>query len=312
MSNKTKFCNFKNVICLNNDNEYSKMLRDINQVMKKKQINIIKPYSFYDIKDNIEHQFNIKFQVVDNTLEVIISDADGWNDTIQCLNMTFSKPNDKFTMFEKSKINALNKGKCGKKISSGKKILSGKYILRLANKLNDILNVSISELNDDSKIVIDKTEYPNMSLKIIELIKYGKTWYERIGDFVLDDKELYDIAKIVQEQTLSNNIDYVKNNENRDIGEFKLNEENLKKLDIILEKLNVGRNIKMKNLYLKAFSNDSPLSLNEQSELYYYTMLLPSRKRISDDEKSYSKQYNLYNKLSNLHSHFTPSSRIKK
>lgn len=315
-----KKCNIKNAICLNKKRDYCKFSRDVKNVMKNNQ-QILKLYSYHNNKHGEEHGYNVNLQKKNNTLKIIIGDADGWNDKIQCLTMTFYKPNKNFTTFESSKIHQINKGMCGKGSSSnGQKtrVMSGGYILNLANKFNDLLQVKFSKLQDDSKIVVkncSKNDFDKLiSLKIVHLIKYGKTWYEREGGYSLDEKKYYDIVKVVEEQTLSSMLDYALNNFNRDIGESQLNEKNLLKLDKILEKLNVGRNIKMKNLFLRAYSSSTPLSLCEQYILYKMSILVPYRKMAKTNTVSKDEHYN-YNKLqqlSTLHVKFSDSTRIGK
>ena len=133
----------------------------------------------------------------------------------------------------------------------------------MANKLNDILSVDFSRLSDDSKI---ETKCGAISIKMLHLIKYGKTWYEREGNFSLEDKKYYQLAKQIEEISVAN---LYKNLNDQDI---------LDKMDKLLDKLGVkGRNIKIKNLVIKGFGVNSTLSLCEQKYLYENTLQLPER-----------------------------------
>lgn len=309
------YCNIKNAVCLNRKKDHCKFLRDVKSVMKNNQ-QIFKLYSYYYTKKKEEHSYKLLFKKKHNNLKIVIGDADGWNDKVKCLTMTFYKPDKYFLTFESSKIHQINKGTCGRKHhrhhDKEKREMSGGYILNLANKLNDLLNVTFSKLQDDSKIIakdcnLDKYNFDQLiSLKMIELIKYGKTWYERAGGFSLDDKKYYKLVKIVEQLTLAKTLEYTMNKLNRSLGERpSMRDSDLIKLDKILKKLKVGRNIKMKNLFLKAFSKESPLSLCEQYHLYNMSLLVPYRKLGTED-------YNKLHEFSKLHLEFSDSTRINK
>ena len=306
-----KKCNIKNAVCLNNLKDQKSFLRDVNSVMKK-NLQILKNYSYYYLKTDEEYSYNLLFQKVKNNLHITISDGEGWNDKIVCLKLIFCNPNKFFNTFKNSTIEKLNKGNCGK---GKRKIMTGGYILNLANKLNDILNVEYSTLEDDSKIKIkncDNGEY-SISLKVIELLKYGKTWYERKGGYSLDDKNIYNLTKQVQDISLSNIINYANTNIYRRISEFKLKKEDVDKLYKILDKLNVGKNIKMKNLYLKAFSKNSNLTLCEQAHLYNMTMLLPIRKIAKENSNDIiHEKYNILQEFGKEHFNWSKSTRKNK
>lgn len=302
-------CNIKNVICLNDKKQQNRFIRNIKSVMKKKEFSLRNSYSFYYNKKDKENSFNITMIRKNNTLYIKIGDAEGWNDKKTCLDMTFSKFDEKKGSFEKSKINLINRGKCGLK---GNKLLEGSYILNLANKLNDILNVKVSILEDDSKIDIKCDDISSsMSLKMINLLKYGKTWYEREGGFKMDDKKLYLLTYFIQEIRVSDIIKYISNKSHRGLGEFEIKDKDIEKLEKVLLKLGVQKNIKLKNLYRKAFDRKSSLNECDQYWLYEMTLMLPTRKIAKQQKDKEQKMYKKLQEFSDLHSRFTNSSRKK-
>lgn len=307
-SKKNK-CNIKNVICLNDKKQQSSFIRNVKTVMKKKEVSLRNAYSFYYNKKDKENSFNVSIIRKNNTLYLKISDGQGWDDKVRCLDMIFKKYNEKKGSFEQSKIVLINRGKCGLK---GNKLLEGSYILNLANKFNEILNVKVSILQDDSKLDIKCGNISStMSLKMINLLKYGKTWYEREGGFKMDNKKLYLLTYFVQDIKVSDIIQFISNKSNRDLGEFEIKDKDIEKLEKVLLKLGVTKNIKLKNLYRKAFIRKSPLNDCDQYWLYQMTLSLPRRKIVEQQKDKESKMYKKLQEFSELHSHFTNSSNKK-
>jgi hypothetical protein len=290
--------------------KYDLFFKDVFSVMRNKR-EISKIYNFYYEKRNEKHSYKLVLKEKNKNLKIFIYNGKSGSEMFKCLTMTFFTPSKIFTQFKYSKIHQINAGECGR----GKKnrMLSGGYILNLANKLNDLFNVEYCKLNDDSRIVMkcdDNNE--SMSLKIIELIKYGKTWYEREGGFSLDDKNIYKLTKEVQELVLANILKYATNSMYKDILEFPVKQKDLTKLDKILTKLNVGRDIKMKPLYSSAFTKGSPLTLCEQKHLYDMTLQLPMRKMAKGREGLEHKGYKILNELSSHHYSFSESTRHRR
>jgi hypothetical protein len=272
-SKKTKskrhFCNFKNVVCLNDDKSAGRFIRDIKTVMRKNNKGklVVKPYSYYYKKRSEEHNFILRFNQINQTeLQIEIrgppkTDENKNDRSIVCLKFFFYNPNKYFNKWGKSKIELIGKGNCQEKDKEA--ILSGSFILNLANKLNDILEIKYSFLSDDSK---KKTECGDISIKMTHLIKYGQTWYEREGGFSLDEKKYYKLAKQVEELSIANIYKNIK-----DQSIINIMDEILLKLDI------KGRNIKIKNLLIKGIGRDSPLTLCDQKKLYENTLQLPEK-----------------------------------
>ena len=223
-----------------------------------------------------------------------------------CLKMSFTKqrPHPKmksYYSFSNSKIELINRGVCG--YSNGKKIkiISGSYVLNAANRLNDLLAVKVSKLEDDSRLDVCNS---NVSLKMINLLKYGKTWYEREGGFKLNDKEIYKRAKIVGEMRVSelyNTLLEIDNNALKnsimDFADRKINPEKIEKVSGLLSKMKMSKNSKIKNLIPKIFSRDSPYKECEQKFLWDFILGLGNRAHIKKSEKEQYKLIKEYYKL---------------
>lgn len=237
-----------------------------------------------------------------------------------CLTMNFhkKKKHTKYSGvygFQKSKIELLARGICGYDPKKKTINMSGSYVLNVANALNDIFQVDIAILEDDSRLNLCDT---NVSIKILNLLKYGKTWYEREGNYVLDEKEIYKRAELVGNMTVKKLYDTLQEIDNdilkSDIFDFKkLTHDNIKKVEKILEQLAENKNSKIKTIFNKAFDRNSPLKECDQYFLWSHILQLNPRKYIEktkDEKYKFMKDY--YEFASDAY-HFSASTRkIKK
>ena len=235
-----------------------------------------------------------------------------------CLTMSFhnKKRHSKYKsipVFKKSKIELLSKGKCGYNKKKKTVDMSGSFVLNLANTLNDILEVDVAVLDDDSRLELCEG---NVSLKILNLLKYGKTWYERAGNYSLNDKEIYIRAKLVGEMTVKQLYDTLLEIDNdilkHDIFDFsKIKGNTIQKVEKILESMDESKRSKIKTVFNKAFDRNSKLKECDQKFLWDHILQLNPRKYI---EKSSNGKYKIlkeYYKFASEAHHFTPSTRKK-
>ena len=234
-----------------------------------------------------------------------------------CLKMYFDQqrqhPKQKsYYSFKKSKIELINRGECGYANTKKSKIISGSFLLNVANHLNDLLYVDMSTLEDDSRLMICDS---NVSIKIINLFKYGKTWYEREGGYKLDDKEIYKRIKIVGEMRVSELYNKLKEIDEdllkssiTDITEKKINLEKIKKVSDLLEKIKMSKNSKIKNLIPKIFERNSPFKECEQKFLWDFILGLGSRAHIKKNPEQYKILTDYYKLQGDTYS-FSNSSR---
>ena len=110
-----------------------------------------------------------------------------------CLKQNY-KQEDGFYYFKTSSIKQINKGKCSVKDPNGE--LGGNYLSKLANSINKIFKVKHSTLHDESSLELAKGKI--IKLKTLKLLQYQKTWYERVIGFKLDNKRIYQLAKLVK------------------------------------------------------------------------------------------------------------------
>ena len=235
-----------------------------------------------------------------------------------CLVMSFhnKKQHSKhksIPVFKKSKIELLSKGKCGYNKKKKTVDMSGSFVLNLANTLNDILEVDVAILEDDSRLELCNS---NVSLKILNLLKYGKTWYERAGNYSLDDKETYKRAKIVGEMTVKQLYDILLEIDNdilkHDIFDFtKLKGNTIQQVEKILDSMGESKRSKIKTIFNKAFSRDSKLKECDQHFLWEHILQLNPRKYIQKSDDAKYKALKEYYKFATEAHYFSPSTRKK-
>jgi len=233
-----------------------------------------------------------------------------------CLKMNFcnKKQHSKYktmTTFKKSKIELISKGICGYDKKKKTVNMTGSFVLNLANVLNDILEVDVAILEDDSRLEICKS---NISLKILNLLKYGKTWYERAGGYSLDDKEIYKRAKLVGDMTVKQLYDTLLEIDNdmlkHDIFDFsKLKGDSIKKVERILDSMGESKRSKVKTIFSKAFDRNSKLKECDQKFLWEHILQLNPRKYIEKSKNGKYKIMKEYYKFASEAHHFTPSTR---
>jgi len=272
---------------------------------------------FKNIKYSFRHKdeeqiFDFKLTKFNNELIIKITEETEYG---VCLKMTFSKPYinyDNNIAYKKSEIDNINRGNCGYKDSKKIINMSGSFSLAVADYLNIILNVSVSELRDDSRIKLCNKE---KSLKILFLFKYGKTWYERAAGFKLKDKEIYDYIKNVGELRLSELYNTLLEIDN-DIVKSSIDDIRYLKSDKIsmvsqlLDRINLSKNAKIKTLLIQIFQRDSPYTECEQKFLWDFILELNNRKYI---RKSSDPKYKLIKQYYKLQTEmFTFSKSVKK
>jgi len=236
-----------------------------------------------------------------------------------CLTMRFfqNKKHTKYSGvlgFKKSKIELLSRGVCGYNKKSKTVSLSGSYVFNVANALNKVLDVDVAVLDDDSRLEICDS---NVSIKILNLLKYGKTWYEREGGYVLNDKEIYKRAKSVGEMSVKKLYDTLSEIDNdfmkSDLFDFKkLSKVSIQKVEKLLEKISENKNSKIKTIFNKAFDRNSKLTECDQKFLWDHILQLNPRKYITktkDEKYQFMKDY--YNFADEAY-HFTPATKQKK
>jgi len=235
-----------------------------------------------------------------------------------CLKMSFhnKRQHSKYKtmpVFKKSKIELISKGKCG--YDKKKKIvnMSGSFILNLANTLNDILEVDVAILEDDSRLDLCNS---NVSLKILNLLKYGKTWYERAGNYSLDDKEVYKRAKLVGEMTVKQLYDTLLEIDNdllkHDIFDMpRLKGDAIQKVEKILDSIGESKRSKVKTIFNKAFDRNSKLAECDQHFLWEHILQLNPRKYIEKSNDAKYKALKEYYKFATEAHYFSPSTRKK-
>ena len=247
-------------------------------------------------------------------LEVRITD----NKNGICLRMSFhnKKQHSKhktIPTFKKSKIELLSKGKCGYNKKTKTVDMSGSFVLNLANTLNDLLEVDVAILEDDSRLHLCNS---NVSLKILNLLKYGKTWYERAGKYQLDDKEIYKRAELVGEMTVKQLYDALLEIDNdfrksTILDMSKLKEDNIKKVEKILDTMGESKRSKVKTIFAKAFDRNSILSECDQYFLWEHILQLNPRKYIRQSSNEKFKMLKEYYKFASEAHYFSPSTRKK-
>ena len=317
---KKSKCNKKNTICLNSKKDQKTLLKHVTSIYKSGSSPLSRDkYSFFYLKNSTtdeEHKFELKVSLIkskEKEVQLMITDntKKGY-----CLKMTFSKfkkhsVSQIYYGFNKSYINQIQRGICGYMNNKKKLTLSGSYILNVVNRLNDIFEVSSSTLRDDSRLEIcDRT----VSIKMINLFKYGKTWYERMGEFTLDNKEIYKRTKIVGEMRLSqlyNNLLEIDNDIMKsDFIDFpNLNNQEIEKVSQLLDKINMSKNSKIKNLISKIFERKSPYTECEQLFLWNFILNLKDRKFLAKTNDEKYKLVKEYYKLQEDRRKFSKSTR---
>jgi len=312
----------KKIINLQKKEDIKLFLIDVKKVYNSKSYLVGKKYSYTFSKNNKKEKQIFNLNICKKTegkklyLEMKITDAKNG----VCLTMSFhnKKQHSKYKTiitFKKSKIELLNKGKCGYDKKKKTVDMSGSFVLNLANTLNDILEVDVAILEDDSRLEICES---NVSLKILNLLKYGKTWYERAGGYSLNDKEIYTRAKLVGDMTVKQLYDTLLEIDNdilkHDIFDFSVIKGNtIKKVEKILDSMGESKRTKVKTIFSKAFDRNSKLSECDQKFLWDHILQLNPRKYITKNNSGKYKIMKDYYKFINEAHRFTPSTRkIKK
>lgn len=265
-------------------NKILRKIKDVYEVKKKETLKI-----FYENKKGEKHLFDIQLYVKNKKLYIIITTDE---DNKQCLNMYFYKNyGTEHIQFKKSYIENINKDKCGYSEKKKDKNMSGSFVLEFADELNKLLGVEVSELLDDSRINICEA---NLPLKIISLFKYGKTWYEKEGDFILQDDDMHKLIEDIGEYRLSTIYEQFEEIDEKhwDIMDYKNKfiDENKKKVYKLLEKINLSKNAKIKTLITKIFDRNTKLKECEQKFLWDLILEIGTRKYVkTTDDPKYKK-----------------------
>ncbi len=307
------------VINLQKPNDIKLFLIEVKKIYNKKSSNCVinTKYSYTSTKKE-KQIFSLNMCRINGNqkpyLEVRITDDKNGI----CLIMSFhnKKPHSKYKtmpVFKKSKIELISKGKCGYNKKKKTVNMSGSFILNLANTLNDILEVNVATLDDDSRLELCNS---NVSLKILNLLKYGKTWYERAGNYSLDDKEVYKRAKLVGEMTVKQLYDVLLEIDNDmlkyDIFDMsKLKGNSIQKVEKILDSISESKRSKVKTIFNKAFNRNSKLSECDQYFLWEHILQLNPRKYIQKSSNAKYKALKEYYKFANEAHYFSPSTRKK-
>lgn len=241
-------------------------------------------YSFFIIKNGKKEKHNFVLKKIKNDgLHIVLKDKSGKK---PCIDIKFSS--SKTTTnghigFNKSFINYINTALCGRNMNdkyTDEKV-SGTYALKLALKLNDILDVKESTLEDDSRIDICDS---NVSLKLLSIYKTSKTWYHRVGNFIPVDNGIYNSYEKSKNLTVNKLLEYTQKG---DIFS-RLSKKDLAELETLMKKIDMKYDAKIKDIILKGFSNKSPLSNCNKYRLYYlFFIKLSKPKEMNEEVKNF-------------------------
>lgn len=287
----------KNTYCLNNKEGKKILLDYVNNTFKGKNSTSFKNYSFY-LNDNSNHEFKINCSYkkdIDDKKKLYLNIYS--NEKKYCLKYELKnkKKHSKYSLyfgFKKSFIHNINKNLCGVK-KKKYEMLSGTYILKLVEKIDKLFEVEISELDDDSRIELCGSSATH--LKIIKLMEYGQTWYEKEGGYKLKNKEIYKLTEEIRKIKLNYLYnDIYENDFNRELLEFKLKKEDIEKTIEILKKVKLNLNNTLKDIS-KIFKS-TIIDECEKLHIWENVYSLPKRKKLLiKDEKNfdlYKKYYN--------------------
>ena len=203
-----------------------------------------------------------------------------------CLKQNY-KQEDGFYYFKTSYIKQINKGKCSVKDPNGE--LGGNYLLKLANSINKIFKVKHSTLYDDSSLKLAKGKI--IKLKTLKLLQYQKTWYERVIGFKLDNKRIYQLAKIVSNIPLSSFLNIVLDEDLRKMTElWRLNEKDINSILEILNKVNLNKNSTFGEISRNIFNNFKEIS-NEEKYIIWNKLIATNYKRVKVKESTPDKDF---------------------
>ena len=167
------------------------------------------------------------------------------------------KDDKQYYFFETSKILNVNRGPCGINLKNEKSYLEGAYIVHIADKINRIFRVKSSELFDISYLTMCEKD---ISLKIIKLLQYGKTWYERIAEFKLIDQKIYELTEKVRNIKLSTLFNIITDESLHTLGEHHLNySSEIKELNKLLLTINLTNDNTFGQIFEKVFNQNSKL-----------------------------------------------------
>ena len=316
------------ILDLNEGSDVRYFLKICKKIYESKKVKCYNPIE--DDDDEIKFEFTSKrtkrdkfdllicLDIVDNNKILLISMS---SKNGHCLRMKFEglKKHSRlfgFKSFKKSIISQISRDKCGYDNKNKSVTLNGRYILNFANRLNEIFEVDVSELEDDSKIKVCDNY---ISLKLLSLLKYGKTWYEREVGFKLDDKEIYKIAEKVGEMTVKKVYDVLEEidndmskNKEIELKLKKLTKNNIEKVDKILKKISEGKNSKIRTIFVKAFRKDSGLNECEQQFLWDHIIKLNPREYLNKSGEERNKFMKDYYKFASEAYVFSLSRKVKK
>ncbi len=204
-----------------------------------------------------------------------------------CLKDEYKNSRDGFYYFKKSEIKQINKGKCSVKDPNGE--LGGNYLAKLANSINKIFKVEHSTLSDDSSLELAKDKI--IKLKTLKLLQYQKTWYERVIGFKLDNKRIYELAKLVSNIPLSSFLNIVLDEDLREMTElWRLNEKDINSILEILNKVNLNKNSTFGEISRNIFNNFKDIS-NEEKYIIWDKLISTNYKRVKVEGSTPGKNF---------------------
>ena len=275
------------ILSLNNSKNITKFLISVKSIWAdKKQPTTPDVYS-YEVqidKKPVKYVFFLKKEVskVKKVPEKLSINMTSDDETSSCLMMTFTnvkKSSTGFIGFKKSVIDFLGKGKCGlnsKNVHS--EDIPGKYILKLANKLNIILDTEQSTLYDDARLSFCNDTLP---LRLLYVLTHGKTWYDKQGGFS-PEENIYKYHEEIKDMTLKQLFDSYYSNR---AYKSRYESEYMPKLVKVLKKLKltIDTSIPIPALTKKAFTE-----LNDCDKIVFYNLIYSN---ILNDKTNKDKLY---------------------
>jgi len=254
----------KNTYCLNKKDGRYYLLDYVNNILKDKTSTGFKNYSFFLDSKNLNHQF--KFTCVyskDNTNDTdkkelnIYIYTKGNKSFCLKLRLLKKKKHTEFTNFygfKESYIYNINSGLCSINKGTLSKNMTGTYLIKLVDRINTIFQVEKSSLSDDSRLELKKKDSKELdlrpSLKVIKLFEYGKTWYQKEGDFKPIPIEINQFGKDAGKLTLKELYNYYMDESIRKFGidEQLITNKKIEDTINILKKLDLDENSNLKKI----------------------------------------------------------------
>lgn len=302
----------KNTYCLNKKDGKKVLLDYVTNTFKGKTSTSFKNYSFNIDSKKMNYQFKIhcsyKIPINEKKKKLLLEIFDKKRKYCLKFELIGNKTHPEFANFKgfkKSYVHNINRNVCGIKKSKQLLTLSGSYVLNLVDKINKIFKVEESSLSDDSRLELQikgsKELDSRPHLKIIKLFEYGKTWYQKEGDFLPIPIELNQYGKDAGKLKLKDLYKYYNDDDLKKFGinERSISQDNINEILRILKKENLDENSNLKSIAILFKSKN--IKSYEKIKLWEDVFDLTKREKISKSTKTEYKLIKSYLKLLDYH-----------